>query len=89
MFTPAGRECDADGLEDPFEPAFDVHACGGALAVLLDRCLLKAVETADRTVPFDCHIGGPAAVGQLLPQDRRIDCGKRLEAQAGAPRLNR
>ena len=71
MFAPVGRKRDAGGLEDPPHLSLDVRARGDALAVLLDRRLLQAVEIADQIVPFDADLVGSAEVGQLLLQHQR------------------
>ena len=47
------------------------RARGDALALLLDRRLLRAVEIADQIVPFDADLVGSAEVGQLLLQHQR------------------
>ena len=80
VFTPVGRKCDARGLEDPPHLSLDVRARGDALAILLDRRLLEAVEIADQIIPFDADLVGSAEVGQLLLQHQREELAEDMAA---------
>ena len=75
-----GRQRDAGGLEDAADLAGDGGAGGNALAVLLDGCLLQAIEIAQQIGPFNDEAAALAQVGQLLLQHQREERAEHMAA---------
>jgi hypothetical protein len=75
-----GWQGDAGGLKDAADLADDGGAGGDALAVLLDRGLLQAVEIAQQVGPFDDEAVALAQIGQLLLQHQGQERAEHMAA---------
>jgi hypothetical protein len=82
-FVQVRRQGDASGLEDAADLAGDGGTGGDALAVLLNRGFLEAVEIAQQIGPFNDEAAALAQVRELLLQHQGEERAEHMAADRG------